>query len=191
MLMRGQEIGLCDDLCLFDDEQALVSEHFNVWTDSTLISSSNDHFTVYYCSNCMFCSLRGCGAAQWKASVPFPSKKHTCPFFFLLHLSQFEDAAYFCGHRSVWMRHGGLEATKIMSTKWNRWDCMKSRCILPVARATEVPTQLYFCRLIQLCGSNNFWRYWTIWWRTRNMENLWSHLLMQKKNMGSFQHQKL
>lgn len=37
-----------------DDEQALVSEHFNVWTDSVLISSSNDRFTVYRRSNCVF-----------------------------------------------------------------------------------------------------------------------------------------
>lgn len=62
--------------------------------------------------------------------------------------------------------------------------------IVPVARATEVPTQLYFCRLIQLYSSNNFWRYWTIRWRTRNMKNLRSHLLMQKKSMSSLKHQK-
>lgn len=53
--------------------------------------------------------------------------------------------------------------------------------IVPVARATEVPTQLYFWRLIQLCGSNHFWRYWTIPWSTRNMKNLRSHLLMRGK----------
>lgn len=34
MGMRGQAIGLCDDLYLLDDEQALVNGHFNVRTDS-------------------------------------------------------------------------------------------------------------------------------------------------------------
>lgn len=97
MGMRGQEIGLCDDLCLLDDEQALVSEHFNVWTDSALISSSNDHFTVYCCSNCMFCSLCGCGAPERKASLPLPLPRNSLShssFLFLLHLSPLEDAAY-------------------------------------------------------------------------------------------------
>lgn len=40
----------------------------------------------------------------------------------------------------------------------------------PVARATEVPTQLYFWLLIQLCSHNNFSRYWMIPWSTRNMK---------------------
>ena len=86
-----------------------------------------------------------------------------------------------CGRRCVWMRHGRLEAPKIMSTKWNRWDWMKKPSTVPVARATEVPTQLYFCRLIQLCSSNNFWRYWTIRRSSGNMKNLRSHLLMRNK----------
>lgn len=53
------------------------------------------------------------------------------------------------------------------SCRWlNGTDETGNLGIIPVARATEVPTQLYFCRLIQLCGSNNFGRYWTIWWST-------------------------
>ena len=59
-----------------DDEQALVSEHFNVRTDSVLISSSNDHFTVYCRSNCMFCSrLRLRRRRVEDISLLLPSKR--------------------------------------------------------------------------------------------------------------------
>lgn len=85
--MRRQEIGLCDDLCYADDEQALVSEHFNVRTDSALISSSNDHFTVCCCSNCMFCSRRGSSAAEWRTSLSFPSKNWALSLSNLLSFS--------------------------------------------------------------------------------------------------------
>lgn len=63
--------------------------------------------------------------------------------------------------------------------------------IVPVARATEVPTQLCFCRLIQLCGSNNFFKI-----LNDTMEN-WKYEKLkispfdaERKNMSSFQHQK-
>lgn len=88
-------------LVFADDEQALVSKHFNVRTDSALISSSNDHFTLYCCSNCMFCSLRGSSAAERKTSLSSPSKKPPLSLSNLLsilllclsHPSQFGDAA--------------------------------------------------------------------------------------------------
>lgn len=62
-----------------------------------------------------------------------------------------------------------------------RLDEVPGAPTVPVAGATEVPTQLYFCRLIQICSSNNFSRYWMIWWSRGNVENLRSHLLMPKK----------
>lgn len=82
-----------------NDEQVLVSMHFNSWSDSTLISSSNDHFTVYCGSNCMFCSLGSSSPAEWKSgwSLFFPSWTHTRPLsnslsfllLWLCHWSQF------------------------------------------------------------------------------------------------------
>lgn len=43
---EDRQIGLFDAFLFRDDEQGLVSSHFNVRTDNALISDSNDHFTV-------------------------------------------------------------------------------------------------------------------------------------------------
>lgn len=128
-------------LVFADDEQALVSKCFNVRTDSALISSSNDHFTVYCCSNCMFCSLRGSGAAEWNTSPSFSPFQEvsryrsltSCLFSSsrLSHLSQFEDAAYlwspFC-RNEAWQIRSFPKSCRLNGTDESGWKPQYCPC---------------------------------------------------------------
>lgn len=144
----------------------------NSWSDSTLISSSNDHFTVYCGSNCMFCSLGGSSPAEWQSgwSLFFSSWTHTWPLSNSLRFSSSGSVIdHSSGKRDIF-GSGRWEVFKIMSTKWNRWDCMKT-CLLSLWLGQQWFQRLYLWLLFQLCSSNHFWRYWMILWRTCNMKN--------------------
>lgn len=133
MGMRRQEIGLCDDLCSpMMNKPSLASTLMcgQIARSLALVMTTSQCIAALIACFVLSEAPALQSGRHLSPSLPRTGRYRSLTYCLFSSSASAIDHSlgtrHLCGHRSVWMRHGRLEAPKIMSTKWNRWDWMKT-----------------------------------------------------------------